>query len=91
MPLPAGWNLPVGIVVFSATRNPLLRALALLAPGAMMVSAVVAANHFILDVVAGSAIALDCLIARDRIHVRHAEPATLELGQRRSRPGDLPR
>ena len=87
----AGWNLLVGIVVFSATRNPLLRALAVLVPAAMMVSAVVTVNHYILDIVAGSAIALGCLIARDRLHARHAAPATPEPGQGRSRPGDLPR
>src|SRR4029079_18928630 len=57
----AGWNLLLGIVVFGATRNPLLRALSVLGPSAMIVAVVATANHFVVDVIAGVAIVLACL------------------------------
>jgi membrane-associated phospholipid phosphatase len=53
----AGWNLLAGIVVFRATRNIAARAFAV----AMPFSVVATANHFVVDVVAGSAIALAAL------------------------------
>ena len=71
----AGWNVLLGIVVFGATRHWLLRALAVAGPAAMVVAVVVTANHYIVDVVAGVAIVIACLLLRDRLH-RH----------RRSRP-----
>jgi len=68
----AGWNLLVGIVVFRATRHWLLRALAVLGPAAMMLAVVATANHYVLDVVAGVAIVLVCLLARDAVRGRLA-------------------
>lgn len=59
----AGWNVLVGIAVFRATRNPLLRALAVAGPLAMMAAVVATANHFVVDVVAGIAIVLAGLAA----------------------------
>jgi hypothetical protein len=84
----AGWNLLVGIVVFSATHNPFVRALAVLMPAAMMTAAVLTANHFILDVVAGSAIALACLIGRDWLHARR-QGAALARGRPRGAAGGV--
>jgi membrane-associated phospholipid phosphatase len=53
----AGWNVLLGIVVFRATRNSLLRLLAVVGPTAMVLAVVATANHFVVDVVAGIAIA----------------------------------
>jgi hypothetical protein len=63
----AGWNVLVGIVIFGATRNPLLRALAVLIPAAMILAAVATANHFVIDVLVGVSIALASLFAGDRL------------------------
>jgi hypothetical protein len=68
----AGWNLLVGIVIFGATRNPLLRALAVLIPAAMMLAAVATANHFVVDVLAGVSIALGSLFVGDRLRAHRA-------------------
>jgi hypothetical protein len=54
----AGWNVLLGIVVFRATRNPLLRLLAVAGPAAMVVAVVATANHYVIDVVAGVSIVL---------------------------------
>jgi hypothetical protein len=58
----AGWNLLVGIVVFQATRNVLIRALAVAMPAAMIWAVVATANHFVVDVLAGVAIVLAALV-----------------------------
>ena len=58
----AGWNVLLGIVVFRATRNRLLRALAVAGPAAMVLAVVATANHFVIDVVAGVAIVLAGLL-----------------------------
>jgi len=57
----AGWNLLLGIVIFRATTLWPLRVFAVLMPLAMAVAVVVTANHFIIDVIIGSAIVLACL------------------------------
>ncbi|MGZ6667566.1 MAG: phosphatase PAP2 family protein [Solirubrobacteraceae bacterium] len=54
----AGWNVILGVVVFRATRQPLLRTVAVGGPLAMIASVILTANHFVLDVVAGTAISL---------------------------------
>ena len=59
----AGWNVLVGIAVFRATRNQLLRGLSVAGPLAMLVAVVATANHFVIDVVAGVAIVLAGLAA----------------------------
>lgn len=53
-----GWNLLVGIVVWRVSRQPVLRALAVLMVVAMGWAVVVTANHYLLDVVAGAVVAL---------------------------------
>lgn len=53
-----GWNLLLGIAIIYSTRNALLRAFAVVMPIAMGMAVVVTANHFILDVAAGTAVAL---------------------------------
>ncbi|MET0768388.1 MAG: phosphatase PAP2 family protein [Solirubrobacteraceae bacterium] len=54
----AGWNVLLGIVVFLATSNRLLRALAVAGPAAMVLAVVATANHFVVDVIVGIAIVL---------------------------------
>lgn len=53
-----GWNLLVGVIVWRATENRWLRAGAILLPIAMAFAVVATANHYVLDVVAGAAVAL---------------------------------
>jgi membrane-associated phospholipid phosphatase len=57
-----GWNLLLGIAVWSATRNPVLRALAVLGPAAMAAAVVLTANHYVIDVLAGGAVVLLALL-----------------------------
>jgi hypothetical protein len=70
----AGWNLLVGIVVFGATRHLLLRALSVLGPASMMLATVATANHFVIDVVVGSAIVLAGLALVTRLERRRMYP-----------------
>jgi membrane-associated phospholipid phosphatase len=70
----AGWNLLLGIVIFRATRTPLLRAFAVLMPAAMAFAVVATANHYVIDVIVGAAIvlaALGLLDVVDRQRGRH--------------------
>ena len=53
-----GWNLLVGIVVWRVSRAPVVRMLAVLMVAAMGMAVIVTANHYVLDVVAGAAVAL---------------------------------
>jgi hypothetical protein len=87
----AGWNLLLGIVVFGATRNPLLRLLALAGPAAMCVAVIATANHFVVDVVVGVTIVLVSLAVLDAVERRRGSP-TLEVvdaggAVRRGAPG----
>jgi hypothetical protein len=74
----AGWNLLVGITVFGATRHWALRAFALVMPVAMAFAVVATANHFVVDVIAGTGIVLLALgvvrlreIRRERRRLDH--------------------
>ena len=49
-----GWNLLVGVAVWGATRNILLRLLSILGPAAMGAAVVLTANHYVLDLVGGT-------------------------------------
>lgn len=66
----AGWNVLLGIVVLRATRNRLLRGLAVAGPAAMVVAVVATANHFVVDVFAGVAIVLAGLFAIHALRAR---------------------
>jgi hypothetical protein len=74
-----GWNLLVGIVLFGTTSMLLVRVLAVLTPAAMAFAVVATANHFVLDVALGGAVALTGLavaLAHERRAVgREAAPA----------------
>jgi len=56
--LHVGWNLLMGIAIFSTSRNHSWRAFAVLMPLAMYLSTILTANHFVLDGVVGSMVAL---------------------------------
>jgi hypothetical protein len=58
----AGWNVLLGVIVFRASRSWAVRAFAVAMPVAMVLAVVVTANHFVLDVVAGTAVALTTLL-----------------------------
>ena len=58
-----GWNLLVGIMVWRVSRAPAIRALAVLMVVAMGLAVVATANHYVIDVAAGAAVALTGLAA----------------------------
>ena len=70
-----GWNLLVGIVVWQATRNRGLRVLAVAVPVAMAFAVVATANHYVLDVPAGAAVALVGLAVASRLPAVLPTPA----------------
>jgi PAP2 superfamily len=53
-----GWNALVGVTLFRVSRNPAVRAFAVLSPVAMALAVVTTANHFLIDVVAGGIVVL---------------------------------
>lgn len=56
--LHVGWNLLVGIVMFRAGRHVLVRALAVIGPVLMFSAVVTTGNHYVIDGVLGSIVAL---------------------------------
>jgi hypothetical protein len=56
-----GWAMLAGIAIWQNSRNPVLRAFAVLMPAAMFWATVVTANHFIFDVLVGAAVVLVAL------------------------------
>lgn len=54
----AGWNLLVGVALFRAARNHAFRSAAALMPILMAVAVVATANHYIVDVLGGTLVAL---------------------------------
>lgn len=67
-----GWNLLVGIALFQTTRTWYSRAFGLLMPLLMFAAVVLTANHYILDPIAGGAVALAAIWLATRLH-RHFE------------------
>ncbi|NYD41735.1 phosphatase PAP2 family protein [Nocardioides panaciterrulae] len=56
--LHVGWDLLVGMAIFSATTNLALRVIGCLMPLAMAYAVIATANHFVLDVLAGIVLVL---------------------------------
>jgi membrane-associated phospholipid phosphatase len=56
-----GWNLVVGVAVWGATSNVLLRALSIVGPAAMAAAVVVTANHYVIDPIGGMVLVLFAL------------------------------
>jgi hypothetical protein len=44
-----GWNMLVGLALWLATKNPFVRAIAVLMPLAMFTDIILTANHYLLD------------------------------------------
>ena len=88
----AGWNLVLGIVVFGAWRQRVVRAAAVLMPAAMALAVVATANHFVIDVIVGAtivlvALAVELLIERRRLS--SSDDAHERAHRRPSRAGAL--
>lgn len=61
-----GWNLLVGVMLWRATRKPVVRTFAVVMPILMAWAVVLTANHYVIDVIAGGVVALAGLaIARE--------------------------
>ena len=56
-----GWNLLIGLVIFHCATNLIARAFGLVLPVLMFLSVIVSGNHFIVDAIAGGALALGAL------------------------------
>ena len=76
--LHAGWDLLVGIAIVTAATTVWLRVVGLVLPVSMMLAVVATGNHFVLDVVAGVALALlghAVALRLERSRDARAEPA----------------
>jgi hypothetical protein len=69
-----GFNLLVGITIWQATRNPVARTFAVLMPAAMAWAVVATANHYVIDVPAGAAVALTGLALSTYLARRYGRP-----------------
>ncbi len=56
--LHVGWNLLVGVMIYRASRTRKAKAFAILGPTLMASAVVLTANHYVVDVVIGAAVAL---------------------------------
>jgi hypothetical protein len=65
--LHVGWNLLMGIAIFSTTSNRFWRAFAVAMPLAMYLATILTANHYIMDGIVGSLVALTGLAIAFRI------------------------
>ena len=62
-----GWNLLVGVIVWRVTRAPVPRVLAVVMVVAMGFAVIATANHYVVNVVAGAAVALTGLALATRV------------------------
>lgn len=60
--LHAGWNLLIGLAIVAAARRPLLKAVGVVLPMAMIATVVLTANHYLLDVVVGVSLTTTCWV-----------------------------
>ena len=67
-----GWNLLVGLAVFETTKFWIARAFGLLMPIPMLAGIIFTGNHYILDAVAGVAVALIALWLAGQLNKRFA-------------------
>jgi membrane-associated phospholipid phosphatase len=83
-----GWSLLVGVMVGAASRRWIGYAFAVLLPAIMAVAVVVTANHYVIDVIAGAAVAVVSLALASRLsaHVTsRSRPAARERNTARTR------
>ena len=93
--LHAGWDLLVGISIATAGSTLLVRALGWVLPPLMTLAVVATANHYVVDVVAGMALALLGYVAALLLERRRARRAPRTLlpthgVQHHERAGDRP-
>jgi hypothetical protein len=69
--LHVGWNLLMGIAIFQGTQKWFWRVFAVLMPLVMYIATILTANHFVLDGMAGSLVALVGLTLARQIANRH--------------------
>lgn len=62
-----GWVILVGLVVFSVTRSPVVRALCVLHPAAMSYAVISTGNHWVLDIPAGVVLTAFGVLAGTRL------------------------
>lgn len=72
--LHVGWNLLVGIVVFSVARRAVVRTAAVVLPVLMTCAVVLTGNHYVVDAVLGAMVALTGLAAARRLRSVSLEP-----------------
>jgi membrane-associated phospholipid phosphatase len=87
-----GWNLIIGIAIYSVATTRWLKAFAVVIPIAMALAVVLTANHYIVDAVAGAVFALAGLWVALKLRARRAAgepeerepvaPAAAEPGER---------
>jgi hypothetical protein len=83
--LHVGWNLLMGIAIFRTTHHRFWRTFAVVMPLAMYAATILTANHFVLDGVAGSLVALTGLGIAHRVSTpaaRTSEPAMIVVPER---------
>ena len=87
-----GWNLLVGIVLFQSFRHRGIRVFAVAMPIAMALAVVATANHFVIDVLAGTVVVLLGLLSAKALvaarDVTRPEPRGPASVPRRSRARD---
>jgi membrane-associated phospholipid phosphatase len=76
--LHVGWSMLVGIAAAPAIRRPAAYTFAVLMPTAMALAVVVTANHYVADVLVGSAVAGTALLIARRLR-------SLSIGRRPAR------
>ncbi len=77
-----GWTLLVGLTLAAASRRWIAYVFAVVMPSAMALAVLVTANHYVIDVIVGGAVALTALGIARAIRARPAgEPRPLALGR----------
>lgn len=76
-----GWNLLIGIAIWLATTNIILRSVAVIQTVLMAAAVVMTANHFVIDVVFGLIVVLVGLAAHMAIDSRTKARTTPGIGQ----------
>jgi membrane-associated phospholipid phosphatase len=68
-----GWSLLVGVMVAAASRRWIAYVFAIVLPTAMALTVIVTANHYVIDVMVGGAVALTALALARVLAARHAD------------------
>jgi hypothetical protein len=79
--LHVGWDLLIGLGLATALGRPLLRALALAMPVAMLVAVVLTANHYVIDAVVGAGLTTACWFAVDALSRRRSGAVPRRAGR----------